>query len=328
MYRMALGLLFVAFLWSPAVSSKDKDREKVKPLPLFMDPEFQFSQVETICLAPVLDLRSDKTAPLFLSEKGPRIIGLGRSRSANQETADILKKMAYETSECNPVSATLSDLKTPSETWLRNLDFGQSSWLFVLAVEDLRTVYGGFWKDLGTLGGAKGAHAVVSGFLFKKQADTVRLVWRDRAIGLFPRDTTGARKKSTVEATESGWTVDDGIRRILAEFEVRKGRPYLFFANDEENFGATCDVVWTALQDAFGTASKKYRVEFIDPSDKTAFYGVYHVSFTAGAVENENRVVLKAHGDGCAMQVTQSYNMKQTDDWDDLTKRMRASLSK
>src|SRR5216684_656190 len=139
MRRMFLGLLFVAFLWSPAAFSKDK----VKPLPLFVDPAFQFSQVETICLASALDLRSDKTTPLFLSERGPGT-GFSHTESANKETGRILNKIGYQTTECNPMSAALSDLKSPSDTWLRSLDFGQSSWLFVVAVEDLSTAYS-FW---------------------------------------------------------------------------------------------------------------------------------------------------------------------------------------
>ncbi len=131
-----------------------------------------------------------------------------------------------------------------------------------------------------------------------------------------------------MEAGESAMTVDDGIFRILAEFEQRKGRFLgLGFAVDEENFGATCDVVWTALQDTFKGDRKKYRVEFMDPSDKMAFYTTFHMSFN-GLVENENHVVLKAHEGACVMQVTQSYNIKRTDDWDELAKRIRASLSK
>lgn len=319
MRRMFLGVLVVAFLWSPAAMPKEKPR--TEPLPLFMDPEFRFSQVQTICLAPALDLRSDKTAPLFLSERGPGI-NFSHTPSANQETAAVLNKIGYQTTECNPVSATINDLKTPLDTWLRNLDFGQSNWLFVLAVEDLRTVTS-FW---GPTGGAVGARAVVSGFLFEKRGDAVRLVWRDRAVGTIPEDLVGGRKKEQ-EAGESAITVDNAIDHILAEFERRKGRPYLLFAVDEENFGATCDVVWIALQDAFSSDSKKYKVEFIDPSDKMAFYTIRHGSFN-GPVENKNHVVLKVRGDGCAMQVTQSYNMKRTDDWNDLTKRMLAALAK
>ena len=162
MRRMFLGLLLVAFLWSPAAFPK----EKVEPLPLFMDPEFRFSQVGTICLAPALDLRPDKSTPLSVSEQGPRL-NFQHIQSANQVMADIFKRIGYETGECNPVSATLSDLKAPSETWLRTLDFGQSSWLFIFAVEDVATIG---WSHV---------HAVVSGLLFEKRGASVRLVWRD-----------------------------------------------------------------------------------------------------------------------------------------------------
>jgi hypothetical protein len=313
MRRIFLGSLVAAFLWSSMAFAY----EKVEPIPIFMDPEFRFNQIETICLAPALDLRSDKTTPLFLSEQGPGI-GFSHTQSANQETAGILKSMGYQTTECNPVSATLNDLKTPLDTWLRNLDFGQTSWLLIFAVEDLRTAYS-FW---GEASGFAGPQAVVSGFLFERRADAVRLVWRDRAVGTLPEGLLGGRKK-TVEAGESAMTVDDGIGRLLAEFERRKGRPRLAFGVVEENFSATCDAVWTALKDTLEGDPKKFKIGVLDGSDKMALYTTH----IGGA--HEDHVVLKTQGGACAMQITQArYVGKMADEWGELIKRMRASLPK
>jgi hypothetical protein len=309
MRRIFLGWLFAVFLWSPAAFPKDK----VKPLPLFMDPEFQFSQVGTICLTPGLDLRPDQTKPLTLSEQGPRL-DFQHIQSANQVAAGIFKHIGYETADCKAVSATLSDLRAPSETWLRTLDFGQSNWLFIFAVEDAPTLG---WSHV---------HAVVSGLLFEKRGASVRLVWRDRTVGASNVTTTGRRKSET--SVNSALALDDGILHILAEFEQRKGRFLgLGFAVDEENFAASCDAVWAALNDVFNSDSKRYKVRFTDASEKMALFTVYHITF-GGLAENENHIVLRAHENACVMQFTQSFNDKRTDDWDELAKRMRASLPK
>ena len=172
--RRISGLLLVALVWSTVGFSKEKD--SVEPAPVFMDPDFHFSQVSTICLAPGLDLRADKTEQLFLSERGPGP-GFEHSASADQYMAGVFGWMGYQTTECRPVTATLADLRAPSEEWLRSLDFGQSNWLFVLAVEDVRAKCGwivgagGMWGE---------TCALVSGVLFEKRSDAVRMVWRDR----------------------------------------------------------------------------------------------------------------------------------------------------
>ena len=115
---------------------------------------------------------------------------------------------------------------------------------------------------------------------------------------------------------------------ILAEFEQRKGRSLgLGFAVDEENFAASCDAVWAALNDVFNGDAKKYRVRLMDAPEKIALFTVYHITFR-GLTENENHLVLRSHEHACVMQFTQSFDDKRSDDWDELAKRMRASLSK
>jgi len=69
MRRTFLRLLLMVSFWVPA--AWPKDRWEVPP-PLFMAPEFRFSQIDTICVAPAIDLRADKTEPLNLSGPGER----------------------------------------------------------------------------------------------------------------------------------------------------------------------------------------------------------------------------------------------------------------
>jgi hypothetical protein len=291
-----------------------------------MDPEFSFSQVDTLCLAPVLDLRSDKSSPLILAGNAPGL-DFSHTKNPNQFTADVFKNRGYQTAQCNTVTAALNDLAAPSEAWLRNLDFGPSSWLFILAVEDIRTSYS-FW---GESGGFATGDAVLSGFLFEKRASGPGLVWRDRAFGMLRLSNSFSGRKAKMQAYESAQEVNSAITYLLSEFEPRSKRnPYFFFAVNEETFAATCDIVWISLADALNKDSHKYKVAFLDGSDKIALYTVYHKSFINGPFENENHLVLKTQGDACVMQATQSFvfNAKPTDDWSDLAKAIRASLSK
>jgi len=303
-----------------------KSRESAKPLPLFMDPEFSFSQVETICLAPVLDLRSDKSSPLTLSGNAPGL-DFSHTKNANQFAADLFKIYGYQTAACNPVTAALNDLAAPSDAWLHSLDFGSSNWLFILAVEAIRTSYS-FW---GEAGGFATGDAVVSGFLFEKRASGARLVWRDRAFGMIRLSNSFSGRKAKMQAYESAQEANNAIAYLLAEFEPRsKKNPPYFFAVDEESFPATCDAVWTSLADALNKDSRKYKVALLDSSDRIALYTVFHKSFMNGAFENEDHVVLKTQGNACVMQATQLFifNAKPSDDWSELAAAIRASLSK
>jgi len=327
--KMFIGLLVISFFWSPAVLPKESDT--VSPIPLFSDPDFHFSQIDTICLAPALDLRSDKTIALALSERGPNTGFFPNEYipGADAVLAGYFEHIGYGTAQCNLGSTTAADLRTPSDTWLRKLDFGHSNWLFVVAVEDVCTSCD-FTVTVGAMRG-KG-YAIVSGFIFEKRADAVRLVWRDRVAGtplIFGGEMMG--RKGTVQRGEAAMSVDDGIRRLLNEFEWRSGKhPYWVFGVDEENFGAGCDAVWDALNGALRQDAKKYNIAFLDATDRMVLYSAAPHSFGSQAA-NENHLVLKAQGNACVMQITQSFTInrhRERDDWSDLTKEMRARLAK
>jgi len=319
-----VALLLVALFWNPALLANEKEKEGARPIPIFVDPEFSFSQIGDICLAPALDLRPDKAIPLYLTERGPGIGFFEHQPSANQHTAAILKGTGYQTVECNPVNATLNDLTAGSDAWLRTLDFGRSNWLFVLAVEEVHAPYS-FW---GVEGGYAGGTAVVSGFLFEKRADTGRLVWRDRAVGTLPPGSYASARKAKTEAIESAVEVNDAISHLIVEFEPRsKNRRNLLFAVDEEKFAASCDLVWSALKDVLNREHKKYRAAFLSDSDRMVIYSVFHKSF-GGPFENQDHLILRTRGDACAMQVVQVYALKHGDDWSDLAKEVRAALAK
>jgi hypothetical protein len=250
---------------------------------------------------------------VFLSESGPRL-DFKRTESADKYTTGAFKHFGYQTVPCNPVSATLSDLIKPSDTWLRSLDFGQTRWLFVLAVEEVNPT-ARFTLETG--------FAVVSGFLFEKRAADIRLVWRERDVGTPQIFGNVYGRKATVEAIDTAMAVNNGITLILSKIEQRsKAHPILVFGVVEENFSATCDAVWAALKDTLESDPKKFKIGFLDSSDKMAIYTTWHMS---GA--HEDHVVLKTQGGECAMQITQPrYEGKMTDEWGELIKRMRASL--
>lgn len=324
MRRILVTLLLLGSVCSSAVFPKDRSKERVRPLPFFMDQDFSFSQVGTICLAPALDLRPNKTEQLFLSGKGARE-NFSHLPSADQAVANHFGALGYQTTGCGPVNATAADLNTPSAAWLHSLNFGTTQWLFLLAVDDVQAKTLG-WL-VGSLNGYAGGHAVVSGYLFAKRGDEAKLVWRDRAFGMPWSDLNG--RNSSVKAAISDEAVTSAIMHLIWKFDQRsKKRPLLMFAVNEQTFGANCGVVWTALKDVLNSDSKKYRVAFLDASDRMALYTVFHKNLMNGPFENEDHVVLKTQADTCAVQVTQSFNLKPGDDWTDLTNQMRALLPK
>jgi hypothetical protein len=316
--KMFIGLLFVTLLWNPTAVARE--RETARPIPLFIDPQFSFSQVGTICLAPTLDLRADKTKPIALSRKGPSTGFFPNEylHGVDQVVAENLKQIGYESTACNPVSATLTDLAAPSDTWLRKLDFGQSSWLFVLGVEDvcITCTFEGRADVRG--------YAVVSGFLFEKRPDGVRMVWHDRIAGILTESTLVGRKK-TLETWEGTVATDNAVSRLLGEFEWRSPkRPLWLFTVDEENFSANCDAVWEKLKDALTNHPKQYKVVLLDASDRIVLFFDHHKTFM------EDHVVFRPQGDACRVQATQSFqsNANQTQHWSELMGEVRASLPK
>lgn len=290
MHRTLLGLLVIFLLWSPAAYLKDK--EVVEPLPVFMDPDFHFSQVETICVAPTLDLRADKKAPAFLAGQGASSGWFSHFPSADKVLVGDFNNLGYTTVPCRPVKASLSDLTRPSDAWLHGLDFGSTKWLFVSAVEDVSTKTTTFLGS-GSERGFEGGHAVISGYLFAKQADAVKLVWRDRAFRERSRVFQLAGSKSGVEAAESGEAIDAAIRHLIWRFERRSNkRPFLLLSVAEENFDAACSTVWPALKGAFDKDPKKFKVAFLDDSDRMALYTANNWK----RFENEDHVVLRDRG--------------------------------
>lgn len=316
--KMFIGLLFITLSWNPAVLSKE--RKTARPIPLFIDPGFSFSQVGTICLAPALDLRLDKTKRLALSGKGP---GTGFFPNeyipgVDEVVAGNLNHIGYQTTACNPVSATLSDLAMPSDTWLRKLDFGKSDWLFVPAIEDvcITCTFEGRADVRG--------YAVVSGFLFEKQPDAVRMVWRDRIAGILNQYRLIGWKK-TLDTGLGTMTANDAVLRLLGEFDWRSPkRPLWLFTVDEENFSASCDAVWDKFKGALNNHPKEYKVVFQDESDRIVLYFDHHKTFM------EDHVVLRPRGDACTVQATQSFqsNASQTKHWSDLVTEVRTALPK
>ena len=313
---MFIGLLFVMLLWIPGAVARE--RETAKPIPLFIDPGFSFSQVGTVCVAPTLDLRPDKTKPLALSHKGPSTSFFPNDylHGVDQVVAEDLNRIGYQTTVCNPVSATLSDLAAPSDTWSRKLDFGQSSWLFVPGVEDvcITCTFEGRADVRG--------YAIVSGFLFEKRPDGVRMVWHDSIADILNQFVAVGRGK-TLETWEGTIATDNAVSRLLGEFEWRSPkRPVWLFTVDEENFSASCDAVWDKLKDVLNNHPKEYKVVLLDASDRIVLFFDHHKTFM------EDHIVLRPHGEACAVQATQSFqiNASQTHHSSELVGEVRASL--
>jgi hypothetical protein len=324
-----IGLIFSTLFWNPAALARGKGT--ASPMPLFEDPGFSFSQVGTICLAPTLDLRSNATPPLALSESGPftDFFHLTRVHGADQVLAEVFSRNGHQTAACNPVSATLTELTTPTDTLLRKLDFGQSNWLFVPVVEDVCISPSGPPKTERKCrfeGRAEvTGYAVVSGFLFQKGPDAVRIVWRDRIAGTLVEVFGYSGPRIALETGLGTMAVNDGMSRLLGEFEWRStNHPLWLFAVDEENFTANCDAVWEKLKDALNKHPREYKVAFLDAADRMVLYFDHHGTFM------EDHVVLRTHGEGCMVQVTQSFqsNARQTNHWDELIKEVRSSLPK
>src|SRR5271165_2056984 len=278
MRRTLSGLLLVLLLFATAALAKhQKDQREQKEQsgqlqPLFMAPGFDFSQVDTICVAPAIDARTDTTQPLDL---GPRqskrmLIG-GAHESADSAVSRLLNMKEFKTLSCNAVSATLAELKAPSDEFLRKLDFGSSRWLFIFAIEYLSTPYqkSAFGSDVGR------SHAVVSGYLFEKQAAGNRLVWRDKEIGgdacCNSTSTVWRGNIDKLKVIASDQAIEWGALGLMVSFppkgtNVRRN-------THTEIVDTSCDLLWTALIDTLKN-SGHYNVVQVDKSDMLA--GVRH----------------------------------------------------
>lgn len=292
MRRMLLGILSIFILWGSTAYPKDK--EIVDALPLFMDPDFQFSQVGTICLAPLLNLTGGGTARG--TQANAEVARL--QQEAQQATAREFKFLGYEAVDCKPVDASINDLKKPTEEWLRRLDFGSTKWIFVPAIEAVSYVKVGNVTDED--------QGIVSGALFAKQGDSAKLVWRDRA-------------------TRFMWY--SPMTHLIGRFPARSNKRHVLFSVAEEKFDADCSVVWPALNEVFHKNAKKYGLAFSDDLDMMVLYTVER----RYGFYNEDHIVLKQRGTSCVAQYTQAYTAnehRRTDDLSDLAKEVHASISK
>lgn len=204
-----------------------------KKEPAFVAPGFQFSQVDAVCIAHPIDLRADKTEQIYLSgvDPAPNVKFQSQpvdwTHSIRPSLVLDFNKRGYETAICNPVNATLVDLKEAKEAWIRKVDFGESRWLFVLAVEEAGSTSGvaSGWV-LGQFTGGRGnGVAVVSGYLFDKQSNS--LVWSDRAgcqlrKGVFGGSTHIIGDKGAVEFIERQSVIRESSLLLIDAFEKRK----------------------------------------------------------------------------------------------------------
>lgn len=320
MRRRFSGLLLVVSFLGAAAWPKDQKEQRE---PVFMAPEFRFSQIDTICLAPPIDLRSDKTEPLYLSASGAKPPGhyWGVPHvTADEALTNWFKHLGYATVGCSSVNATLDDLKAPSDAWLSKLEFGTSRWLFILAVEYVSTPV----KLLGSRTGQ--SHAVVSGYLFGKQASGVKLVLRDKVVGgdFSGMGMTAYGRKGQVKAVESEEAIAVGIKILLAKFETRNKEIRLLGKTYTEAFDVTCKVLWPALNDVLKN-SGKYDIIQTDDSDMMAIYDMGRKS--------EHRMddaILRPTDNRCSMEITQAPHAggMYTNDPKSLSQRLHVVLSK
>jgi hypothetical protein len=325
MRQIFVGLLLLAGFCAPAAWPKDR----IAQAPIFMAPAFHFSDIDRICTAPTIDLRSDKDEPLLLSGSPPSSGFLrARHEAADDVLAHVLTGIGYETVHCNPVSAILDDLQAPPDSWLRKLDFGESRWLFIVAVEFVSTPSGTSRRSIGL------SHAVVSGYLFAKRADGAGLVWRDKVVGGDTNAVGGmwlGGSKSGVELVESERAIADGIVRLLGKFETRKKSMrridwnYAPSRSETEDFDVTCSVLWAALNDTLKT-SGKYEVIQIDNLDMMAIYTMGYKSERRA----DSALLAAAEHDQCSMEVTDSPHQYKfgEENIKTLSKRVREALSK
>jgi uncharacterized protein (DUF1330 family) len=292
-----------------------------------MAPDFRFSQIDTICVPPVIDLRPNTSQRLALSGPNPSNHFLGVSHvTADEALANWFKHLGYKTVRCSQADATLDDLKTPSAAWMRTLDFGDSRWLFIVAVEYVSTPYGNLSRILGASTGL--SHAVVSGYIFHKQADGGRLVWRDKVVGADFNRAGGQLlgRKGEVKLIESEYAIDWGVKILLAKFETRN-KEIRLYENDKtqtEVFDVTCNMLWTALKDTL-KSSGRYEIIQIDDSDMMAIYDM-------GSKERDRMddAILRPEDNRCSMEITEAPHQYRlgVNDTKSLSQRVHAALSK
>ena len=317
--RILLVLVLAACCVPAAFSKTPKDLE-----PVFMDTDFHFSQIDTLCVSPVLDLRSDRTLQVLLD--GPPHQSGGISHlSPGDALENVLGRIGYKTSKCNSINATLADLNTPTDAWMKKLDFGESRWLFVTVVEYVYSPE--YYLVTGQ------TYSIVSGYLFEKKSTGVKLVLHDRVTGMDDRlrlglSPIGSFKKVSDSFRESQCTaaVDDGIVTIFHKFEVRDkkiGSGYVPSVTETESFNVSCDALWIALNDTLKNA-EAYEIIQIDSADRMAVFSIQ------AKVRHLDDAVLKPENGSCSMRVTEPHHESRLSKLDSksIFERVHTSLSK
>lgn len=323
MRRTLSGLLLVIAFFGSAAWPKHRTEQRG---PIFMAPGFSFGQIDTVCLAPPIDLRSDKTNPLYG--------GLGTA-PADVALAKCFNRIGYPTVGCNPITATLDDLKSPSDAWLNKLDFGTSRWLFILYIEYFEPA--SYWKFSGSRRGvpAGAENAVVSGCLFGKEGAGAKLLWRDRVVGtpsIAPVEGTSVVPGFEVQVYESGHSINTGIETLLAKFEPRgRWKGLRTPPTHTEDFDVACDVLWRTLNQVLKD-SGRYDVMQTDDTDRMASYTIKHSKspWTVSA-EFASDAILRPSGSGCSMEITPAPSRAAAagaGDAKSLFHRVRESLSR
>ena len=190
-WRMLVSMVLVA----PTFATKPPT------LPIFMDPGFQFAELDSIYILPSIDLRTEKAksssselasmdsyARFWLENKGYKIAPEWPKRRS---------QMKNWTPPSRPEFLE-EDLKEPTPAWISKLGPDDARWVLIVALEDAASKI---------TFGSKGS-AVVSGYLFDKKDG--KCVWKDRGFG---KSSSGGLIGM---AMKSGMT-DDAIRIATAD---------------------------------------------------------------------------------------------------------------
>lgn len=313
---MVLMSLLVVPIWS-------KDRVEIPAL--FVAPDFRFSDVDTVCVAPPVDLRADKSQAIVLTGSGPRL-DFRRTGGADNAVVGGFEAIGYKITPCDPVGGAPDDLRAQPDTWLQKLNFGGSRWLFIFGVEDVSAAY----AYHGLLGNSQG-YAVVSGYLLERRADGVRMKWRDRVVGVPNLIGQVQGKKDGVKTIESDFAIADGARHLLNKFETRKRSinyhlPLSQERDSSRTFDVSCNALWAAVQDTLKDPKESETIEVYN-SDMMAIYTVG----TSGKKEERriNYLVLKGTGNSCDLQVTETAPFTPfRNNGEAMIKRVQAALIK
>lgn len=314
--------VFVVLMSLSVVPVWSKDKAEIPAL--FVAADFRFSEIDAICLAPPVDLRADKSQAIVLSGNGPRL-NFARTGGVDGAVARGFEVIGYKTTPCDQVNGTTEDLRTQSDEWLQKLSFGGSRWLFIFGVEDVGAAY----AYHGLLGNSDG-YAVVSGYLFERRAEGVRMVWRDRVVGV-PNTFLIQGKKEGVKTIESDFAIADGARHLLNKFETRKKSinyhlPLSQERNSSRTFDVSCSAAWAAVQDTLKDPKESETIG-VWSSDMMAVYTVG----TSGKKEQRrvDYLVLRGAGKSCDLQVTETAAVAPSRNHGEaLINRVQAALAK